>query len=475
MSTEITTYTIYPEIPDSYFDNLYEYIYRNFLLAQKDRFTDISKTKSEGEQELTYSILDLSGNKRVSVHAIGNKPITISITPLDATIGEEEISQAREDLDVVIDLFEQQVRKNSLFFAWREGESIVPETVSVKEKSLQRMFLGTQILLMALFMGLGLFLFFLIGPLVPVVLLAIQFVFVFYSSKIIARSADWHITENNPTLHLLEYPLSPEGDPTKKISRNDLVKLKKEIYEETISKTGELDRQKAHEIFSKFGIDLKLENLMTRKANVYELVKMIADKFGFPTPEIVVSNTLVPNAAASGPSPSRGVVLLTTGLFTQLEDDEITSVLGHEFGHLKGRDPLWLYALSAIQYLLWFYVIFGLFPTASFLVVFIYFWALTTLTYFVAKFFEARADLTSAIMIGRPKILADALEKIGFQRLLYERAPSFRVQEWLSMDPHPPIYFRIARLRKLTQISEIRHPLIRSAREVTRGFLQSLS
>ncbi len=475
MATEITTYTIYPEIPDSYFDNLYEYIYRNFLLAQKDRFADISKTKSEGEQELTYSILDLSGNKRMSVHAYGNKPITISITPLEATIGEEEISNAREDLDVVIDLFEQQVRKNSLFFAWREGESIVPETVSVKEKSLQRMFLGTQILLMALFMGLGLFLFFLIGPLVPFVLLAVQFVFVFYSSKIIARSADWHITENNPTLHLLEYPLSPEGDPTKKISKNDLVKLKKEIYEETISKTGELDRQRAHEIFSKFGIDLKLENLLTRKANVYELIKKIADRFGFPMPEIVVSNTLVPNAAASGPSPSRGVVLLTTGLFTQLEDDEIASVLGHEFGHLKGRDPLWLYALSAIQYLLWFYVIFGLFPTASFLVVLIYFWALTTLTYFIAKFFEARADLTSAIMIGRPKILADALEKIGFQRLLYERAPSFRVQEWLSMDPHPPIYFRIARLRKLTRISEIRHPLIRSAREVTRGFLQSLA
>jgi heat shock protein HtpX len=329
---------------------------------------------------------------------------------------------------------------------------------------------------MAIFMGVGLFLFFLIGPLVPIVLLAIQFIFVFYSNRIIARSADWHITQNNPMIHLLEYPLSPEDDASaKKISKDDLVKLKKEIYAETISKTGELDRQKAHEIFSKFGIDLNLGNLMSRKVNVYELVKKVADRFGFPIPEIVVFNTLLPNAAASGPSPSRGVVLVTRGLFTQLDDDDIRSVLGHEFGHLKGRDPLWLYGLSAVQYLFWFYVIFGLLPTASFFVLIIYFWVLTTLTYFVAKFFEARADLTSAIIMGRPKVLADALEKIGFQRLLYERVPSFRVQEWLSMDPHPPIYFRIERPRSLSEIFEIKHPLIRSAREVARGFLHSLS
>ena len=74
-------------------------------------------------------------------------------------------------------------------------------------------------------------------------------------------------------------------------------------------------------------------------------------------------------------------------------------------------------------------------------------WALLTLTYFIAKFFEARADLISAMVIGKPKLLADALEKIGFQRLLYERVPAFRVQEWLSMDPHPSIYFRIARAK----------------------------
>jgi heat shock protein HtpX len=328
---------------------------------------------------------------------------------------------------------------------------------------------------MIVFMGLGLFLLYLIGPLMPIILLAIQFVFVFYSNKLIARSSDWRITQGNPTIHLLEYPLplDEHEELRERISKDVLVKLKKEVYEETISKKGEIDCKSAHQIFSKYEIDCKPENMMSRKVNVYEIVKKVADKFGFPMPEIVVSNAMLPNAAASGPSPNRGIVLITTGLLVQLEDNEIISVLGHEFGHLKGRDPLWLYSLSAVQYLLWFYVIFGLFPTGSFFAFFIYFWAIMTLIYFIAKFFEARADLTSAMVIGQPQVLADALEKIGFKRLLSERLPAFRIQEWLSMEPHPPIYFRIARLRKFGNTAEIKHPLIQSAKDVTRGFLDS--
>ncbi len=167
------------------------------------------------------------------------------------------------------------------------------------------------------------------------------------------------------------------------------------------------------------------------------------------------------------------MVLITTGTFLQLNDEEIITVLGDEFGHLKGRDPLWLYGLSAVQYIFWFYVLFAYIQTTSFILIFIYLWALLTLTYFIAKFFEARADLISAMVIGKPKLLADSLEKIGFQRLLYERVPAFRFQEWLSADPHPPIYFRIARLRALPEPYTEKHPLIRSANEVIRGFLHS--
>jgi len=192
-------------------------------------------------------------------------------------------------------------------------------------------------------------------------------------------------------------------------------------------------------------------------------------------PEVVVSNTMIPNAAASGPSPSRGVVLITTGLLVQLEDDEILSVLGHEFGHLKGRDPLILYGLTAGEFLFRFYVVFPLFPFIFFsFLFFLYFWVVMVVIYFIAKFFEARADLVSAMVMVQPHVLAEALEKIGFRRLLYERVPSNRVQEWISLEPHPPIYFRVNRLEKLKVPVQVKHPLVQSIKDVTNGFLASL-
>ncbi len=217
------------------------------------------------------------------------------------------------------------------------------------------------------------------------------------------------------------------------------------------------------------------EDFSTKTINVYQLVKSTADKFGFPMPDVVVSNTMLPNAAASGPSPSCGVVLITTGLLVQLEEDEILTVLGHEFGHLKGHDPLLLYGLTAGEFLLRFYVFFFLFPYIfSSYLFFFYFWGVMTVIYFIAKFFEARADLTSAMVIGQPQVLANALTKIGFRRLIVEQLPSYRVQEWISMDPHPPIYFRVNRLEKLKVPVEVKHPLIQSAKEVINGFLTSI-
>lgn len=148
--------------------------------------------------------------------------------------------------------------------------------------------------------------------------------------------------------------------------------------------------------------------------------------------------------------------------------------MGHEFGHLKGRDPLILFGLTSAEFLFRFYVLFALFPVifSSFLF-FAYFWAVMTIIFFIGKFFEARADLVSAIMVGKPKVLAEALEKIGFQRLLFERKPSFRIQEWIGLDSHPPIYFRVERLTKLQEPVKVRHPLIQSIKDVFRGFAAS--
>jgi len=471
------SYTIETEVPSSYLENLLDFIYKKYLLPQEKRFANISRAILDGDPSLTFTVLDSTGKKTLNVEIRGSKPIKVKVIPLDKKVSEEGISEVKHDVIIAVELFEEKVRESTLFFAWREGEEIVPEELHGKEKkAINRMFLETQIFLFVVFIGLGMFLFLIVGWLAPAVLMAIQFVFVYYSNKIIARSGDWRITESNPTIHLLEYhlPIEEHDEFRQTYSRDKLIQMKKEVYKQTISKKGEIDCRTAQEIFRKYGFECRPENLSTRKVNLYQLVKKIADKFGFPMPEVVVSNTLIPNAAASGPSPSRGVVLVTTGLLVQLEDDEILSVLGHEFGHLKGRDPLLLYGLTAAEFLLRFYVILPLFPFifSSFLF-FLYFWIVMTVIYFIAKFFEARADLVSVIVMGQPQVLGQALEKIGFKRLLYERSPSYRFQEWISLEPHPPIYFRVNRLEKLKAEEKIAHPFIQSAKEVTKGFLAS--
>ncbi len=479
--TEPVSYKINTEIPLAYMPKLFDYIYTQYLVPQKQRFTNIDRESSAQGDYLSYIIVDTKGKQLVKVEARSGSPIDITLKPLDTAVSPQIIEEAKQDIVISTRIFTENTRKATVYFAWREGEEIVPEAYQKPEKSFNRLFLETQVLFFMVFIifGIGIFIvitaffpsWFLIAPLI---LIGIQFIFVLFSNKFIGRTADWHITKNNPSIHFLEYylPVSEEIDFKKKYSREQLLAIKKEIYDEILAKRGEVDCESARKVFLKHGVPCELDNLKSKKVNVYDLVKNVADRFRFPMPEIIVSNTMVPNAAASGISPKRGLVLITTGILVQLEENELLSVLGHEFGHLRGRDPLILYGLVSAEFLFRFYVLFTFFPIIFTSLLFIvYFWAIMVVIFFIAKFFEARADLVSAMMIGTPQILAGSLEKIGFQRLLYERTPSFRFQEWLGLDPHPPIYFRVDRLEKLSPDQKIKHPLLQSIRDVIKGFI----
>ena len=482
--TEPVSYKIATELPASYMEKLFAFVYTQYLFPQKRRFTNFYRETTDGVPFLSYVVLDAQGKQLLKAEVKGTLPIEIKLVPIGGLVSSTAMEEAKQDVVIAVQIFEENARKATLYFAWREGEDIVPEALKKTEKSFRRLFLETQILFFVVFITFGMVIFLALTYLypdaiwiAPLVLIAVQFVFVFYSANFIARTADWHISEANPSIHLLKYnlPIKEHDDLKRTLARDQILEIKKEIYDEILAQRGEIDCNAAQKVFGKHGIACQPENLSVKKVNVYELVKKVADKFGFSVPKIVVSNTMVPNAAAAGPSPSRGVVLITTGLLVQLEQEEVISVLGHEFGHLKGRDPLLLYGLTSAEFLFRFYVLFPLFPLifSSFLFL-AYFWAVMVAIFFIAKVFEARADLTSAIKMGKPQVLAGALEKIGFQRLLYERAPSFRLQEWLGLDPHPPIYFRVNRLEKLETPEKVKHPLIQSIKDVLAGFRDSI-
>jgi len=59
-----------------------------------------------------------------------------------------------------------------------------------------------------------------------------------------------------------------------------------------------------------------------------------------PKPRVGIAETDLPNAFATGRSPQRSVVVVTTGILQRLTAEELEGVLAHELSHVAHRDVL---------------------------------------------------------------------------------------------------------------------------------------
>lgn len=302
-------------------------------------------------------------------------------------------------------------------------------------------------------------------------ILLIQLLIVLFADKILEIRSNWHISPQNPYVHILEYqlPFGEFKEFQEKFGKKTVIQMKKEIYNKTLGIGATPTCESGDDVLEKYGFHCNPYSNIYKVINVYDIVKKAADSFNLPVPKIVVTNTMTPNAAATGPSPKRGLVLITTGLLVQLDEKEVLSVIGHEMGHLQGRDPLILFGIISGEFLLRFTLLLPIVLISPIIYVII----AMALIFFVAKFFEARADLLSAMKIGQPDVLANALRKIAFKRLQLEKVSASKIPRWLAWDPHPPIYFRINRLDNMETPVTIESPFIQSVKDVLDGFIST--
>ncbi len=146
-----------------------------------------------------------------------------------------------------------------------------------------------------------------------------------------------------------------------------------------------------------------------------------------PKPRVGVSDLSVPNAFATGRSPDRAVVCVTTGILQALDAEELEAVLAHELSHVAHRDVLVMTVASSAGIaagLLMRFAQFGgmgrsrnnsAFPAVlvGLLVSLVVYAVSFLLLRLLSRYRELSADRAGAYLTLKPAALGSALQKIS--------------------------------------------------------------
>ncbi len=152
-----------------------------------------------------------------------------------------------------------------------------------------------------------------------------------------------------------------------------------------------------------------------------------------PKPRVAIADTDLPNAFATGRSPNRSAVCVTTGILRTLDAEELEAVLAHELSHVAHRDVLVMTVASSagiVAGMVTRGAQFGGFGLGrsrngnnggalgfvAVLVVSLVVYAVSFLLLrLLSRYRELAADRAGAYLTQRPSALASALTKISGQ------------------------------------------------------------
>ena len=169
--------------------------------------------------------------------------------------------------------------------------------------------------------------------------------------------------------------------------------------------------------------------LLAEGENPYleDMVRRLTSKAEIPMPKLGMVEDSTPNAFVYGLSASGSTLSVHRGLLEKLNDSEIEAVIGHEIGHIKNRDCMYMTILSVMPLIAYFgmrsllytrvrsrnskgagvIVLIGL---ASLIVYFL----TSLLIKKISRIREFYADAYSGYITNNPQALASALTKITY-------------------------------------------------------------
>ncbi|MGE5187986.1 MAG: hypothetical protein ACM3JE_03050, partial [Betaproteobacteria bacterium] len=98
MMSSSSTYRITPDVPPSYYENLFDFFYTEFLLVQKQRFSSIVRETNNQGNKLSYIIMNPEGKPLLQVEVKSGTPFELKINSLDPAATQTAIEEAKQDV-----------------------------------------------------------------------------------------------------------------------------------------------------------------------------------------------------------------------------------------------------------------------------------------------------------------------------------------------------------------------------------------
>lgn len=217
---------------------------------------------------------------------------------------------------------------------------------------------------------------------------------------------------------------------------------------------------------------------------LHNMVDRLAQTMDLPKPKVYIMDTDIPNAFATGRSPSNAVVCVTTGIMRQLNERELFAVLGHEMSHIKNRDVLVMSLASFFATIAGFITQWGLFLGMGhsrddrgggnvFILVYLASVIVSLISTLIlipllSRQRELAADRGSAVVTGAPADLISALMRIsGRMNMIPDRdlrevqsanaffiIPAMHFSMSTLTSTHPSLEERVAQLQQIQRQME---------------------